>query len=75
MELVGPGVPAGRSSVVTDLEQSHRVLDEGVAGDSAGVLLRGVEAEEVGRGVVVATPKSVTPHKVFDAEVYEQYDG
>jgi elongation factor Tu len=70
VELVGPGIAGVRPTVVTDLEQSHRVLDEGVAGDSAGVLLRGVEAGDVGRGVVVAAPKSVTPHKAFEAEVY-----
>jgi elongation factor Tu len=70
VDLIGPGIAGVRPTVVTDLEQSHRLLDEGVAGDSAGVLLRGVEAEEVGRGVVVAAPKSVTPHQAFDAEVY-----
>jgi elongation factor Tu len=70
VELVGPGVDGARSTVVTDIEQSRRVLDEGVAGDSAGVLLRGVETDEVGRGVVVAAPGSVKPHKGFEAEVY-----
>jgi elongation factor Tu len=70
VELVGPGIDGARATVVTDIEQSRRVLDEGVAGDSAGVLLRGVETAEVGRGVVVAAPQSVTPHAAFEAEVY-----
>ena len=70
VELVGPGIAGARATVVTDIEQSRRLLEEGVAGDSAGVLLRGVEAAEVGRGVVVAAPKSVTPHAAFEAEVY-----
>ena len=70
VELVGPGIDGSRATVVTDIEQSRRVLDEGVAGDSAGLLLRGVEADEVGRGVVVAAPRSVTPHNAFEAEVY-----
>jgi elongation factor Tu len=70
VELVGPGIDGARATVVTDIEQSRQVLDEGIAGDSAGVLLRGVEAAEVGRGVVVAAPRSVTPHQSFEAEVY-----
>jgi elongation factor Tu len=68
--LIGPGIVGSRATVVTDIEQFREVLDEGVAGDNAGVLLRGVEADEVGRGVVVAAPKSVTPHQAFEAEVY-----
>jgi len=70
VELVGLRRDGGRGTVVTDIEQSRRVLDEGVAGDSAGLLLRGVETHEIVRGMVVAAPKSVTPHAAFEAEVY-----
>jgi elongation factor Tu len=70
VELVGLRAGEGRKSVVTDIEQFRRVLDEGVAGDNAGLLLRGIEVEEVSRGMVVAAPKSVTPHAAFEAEVY-----
>jgi elongation factor Tu len=68
VEIVGFG--SRRGTVVTDIEQFRQVLDEARAGDSAGVLLRGVEPEEVGRGHVVAAPRSVTPHASFEAEVY-----
>jgi elongation factor Tu len=68
VEVVGFG--SRRGSVVTDIEQFRQVLDEARAGDSAGVLLRGVEPDEVERGHVVAAPRSVTPHAAFEAEVY-----
>jgi elongation factor Tu len=68
--LVGPGIAGDRATVVVDIEQFREVLEEGVAGDNAGVLLRSVEADEVGRGVVVAAPKSVTAYQAFEAEVY-----
>ncbi len=58
------------SSVVTGVEMFHKSLDEGVAGDNAGLLLRGINREDVERGMVVAKPKSITPHKKFLSEVY-----
>jgi elongation factor Tu len=68
VEIVG--VDAGRTAVVTDIEQNRKILDAAVAGDSAGLLLRGVEADEVGRGVVLAAPKSIKPASRFLAELY-----
>ena len=59
-----------RQAVVTDLEVFHKPTEIGQAGDNAGLLLRGVSAEEVGRGDILAAPKTVTPHKRFMAEVY-----
>jgi elongation factor Tu len=56
-------------SVVTGVEMFHKSLDEGVAGDNAGLLLRGIDREDVERGQVVAIPKSITPHKKFLSEV------
>ena len=58
------------ASVVTGVEMFHKTLDEGLAGDNAGLLLRGVERDDVERGMVVAAPKSITPHTKFYAEVY-----
>ena len=57
-------------TVVTGVEMFHRTLNEGMAGDNAGLLLRGVERTDVERGMVVAAPKSITPHTKFNAEVY-----
>jgi elongation factor Tu len=57
-------------TVVTDMEMFRKKLDNVVAGDNAGLLLRGVGREEVTRGMVVAVPGSITPHKEFEAEVY-----
>ena len=48
----------------------HKTLNEGMAGDNAGLLLRGVERTDVERGMVIAAPKSITPHTKFNAEVY-----
>ena len=48
----------------------HKLLDEGQAGDNAGILLRGIEREDVERGQVLAKPGSITPHTEFEAEVY-----
>ncbi|MBK5298366.1 MAG: elongation factor Tu, partial [Vicinamibacteria bacterium] len=56
--------------VVTGVEMFRKLLDEGVAGDNIGVLLRGVEKEDVERGQVLAKPGSITPHTKFEAEVY-----
>jgi elongation factor Tu len=57
-------------TVVTGVEMFHKTLNEGMAGDNAGLLLRGVERTDVERGMVIAAPKSITPHTKFDAQVY-----
>ena len=59
-----------RDTVVTGVEMFRKLLDEGQAGDNVGLLLRGVEREQVERGQVVAKPKSITPHTKFKAQVY-----
>jgi elongation factor Tu len=58
------------NSVVTGIEMFHRELDEAQAGDNAGILLRGIEREQVERGMVLAKPKSITPYKRFKCQVY-----
>ena len=58
------------STVVTGVEMFHKQLEEGMAGDNVGLLLRGIEREDVERGQVVAKPGSITPHKKFLAQVY-----
>jgi len=58
------------NSVVTGVEMFHKLLDEGMAGDNVGLLLRGVGREEVERGMVIAKPGSITPHTKFEGEVY-----
>jgi elongation factor Tu len=58
------------SSVVTGIEMFHKTLDEAMAGDNVGLLLRGIERTDVERGEVVAKPGSITPHKHFNAQVY-----
>ncbi len=58
------------STVVTGVEMFHKTLDEGQAGDNLGLLLRGVDREEVERGMVIAAPGSITPHTKFLSEVY-----
>jgi elongation factor Tu len=58
------------ASVVTGVEMFHKSLDEGMAGDNAGLLLRGIERTDVERGMVVAKPKSITPHRRFMSQVY-----
>ncbi len=57
-------------SVVTGVEMFHKQLDMGMAGDNCGLLLRGIDRTDVERGMVVAIPKSITPHKRFMSEVY-----
>jgi elongation factor Tu len=59
-----------RKTVVTGVEMFKKTLDEGVAGDNAGLLLRGIGKDEVERGMVVAKPGSITPHTKFKTEVY-----
>jgi elongation factor Tu len=61
---------AKMSSTVTGVEMFRKILDRGEAGDNVGLLLRGIDKEEVERGMVVCAPGSVTPHKQFEAEVY-----
>ncbi len=68
VEMVGLR-PTG-STVVTGVEMFRKVLDEGQAGDNIGVLLRGTKKDEVERGMVLAKPKTITPHTKFRAEVY-----
>jgi elongation factor Tu len=58
------------NSVVTGVEMFHKTLDEGMAGDNLGLLLRGIERTDVERGMVVAKPGSIKPHTKFNAEVY-----
>ncbi|MCB8954218.1 MAG: elongation factor Tu [Ardenticatenales bacterium] len=59
-----------RKVIVTSMEMFHKTLDKVEAGDNAGLLLRGVGRDEVERGQVLAKPKSITPHKKFEGEVY-----
>lgn len=68
IEIVG--IKATQSTVVTGVEMFRKLLDEGLAGDNIGVLLRGVEKDQVERGQVLAAPNSVKPHTEFEAEVY-----
>jgi elongation factor Tu len=68
LEMVGLG--AVKKTVVTGVEMFRKLLDEGRAGDNVGLLLRGVNKEEIERGMVLAKPGSITPHTKFKAEVY-----
>ncbi len=68
VELVGMG--ADRKTVVTGVEMFRKLLDEGRAGDNAGLLLRGVDKDEIERGQVLAKPGSIKPHTKFKGEVY-----
>jgi elongation factor Tu len=69
VEIVGLQDKA-RKSVVTGIEMFRKLLDEGIAGDNVGVLLRGIERDDIERGQVLAKPGSIKPHKKFEAEVY-----
>jgi elongation factor Tu len=64
------GFAETKKSVVTGVEMFRKLLDEGRAGDNVGILLRGIAKDEVFRGQVLAAPKSITPHKKFNCEVY-----
>jgi elongation factor Tu len=64
------GLRETKASVCTGVEMFHKQLDEGMAGDNVGLLLRGIERDDVERGQVLAKPKSITPHRKFLAEVY-----
>jgi len=69
VELVGIH-PEIKKTVVTGIEMFRKTLDEGIAGDNVGLLLRGIEKKEVERGMVIAKPGSITPHTKFKAQVY-----
>jgi len=69
VELVGLR-PEVRKTVVTGIEMFRKILDEGQAGDNVGLLLRGVEKDDIERGMVIAAPKSITPHTKFKSQVY-----
>jgi len=69
MQLVGLGAE-GKKTVVTGVEMFRKILDRGEAGDNVGLLLRGVDKEEIKRGMVIAKPGSITPHTTFKAEIY-----
>ena len=69
IEIVGLA-PQTRKTVVTGIEMFRKTLDEGVAGDNVGLLLRGVEKDAVERGMVIAKPGSITPHTKFKAQIY-----
>lgn len=68
VEIVG--IRSTQKSVVTGIEAFKKSLDQGQAGDNAGVLLRGIERDDIERGQVLAKPGTITPHTEFDAEVY-----
>ena len=69
-EIEMVGIRPSSKTVVTGIEMFNKQLDEGRAGDNAGILLRGTKKEDVERGMVLAKPGSVTPHTEFDGEVY-----
>jgi len=69
-EVALVGLGSEKKTVVTGVEMFRKILDQGEAGDNAGLLLRGVAKEEVQRGMVIAKPGSITPHTKFNAEVY-----
>ncbi|MBT5016380.1 elongation factor Tu [Candidatus Peregrinibacteria bacterium] len=64
------GIKDTRKVIVTGVEMFKKLLDQGQAGDNVGLLLRGIEREEIERGQVIAKPGSITPHTKFDSEVY-----
>ncbi len=68
VEVIGLG--QHKKTVVTGIEMFRKLLDDAIAGDNVGLLLRGVEKDELERGMVVAIPGSITPHKKFTAQVY-----
>jgi len=69
IEIVGI-IEAPLKSVVTGIEMFRRLLDQGQAGDNAGILLRGIAKEQIQRGMVLCKPGSIKPHKSFECEVY-----
>jgi elongation factor Tu len=69
VEIIGLGAEK-KKTVVTGVEMFRKILDRGEAGDNTGLLLRGVNKDEIKRGMVIARPGSITPHTKFKAEVY-----
>ena len=69
VDIIGMGAEKLKS-VVTGVEMFRKILDTGMAGDNAGLLLRGIDKDAIRRGMVIAAPGTVTPHKHFKAEVY-----
>ena len=69
IEIIGLGAD-GKKTVCTGVEMFRKILDQGEAGDNVGLLLRGVDKEEIKRGQVLAKPGSITPHTKFKAEIY-----
>ncbi|MFZ3071207.1 MAG: elongation factor Tu [Anaerolineaceae bacterium] len=69
VEIVGL-MDKSMSSVVTGVEMFHKLLDSGMAGDNIGLLLRGIDRDQVERGMVVAKPNSITPHTTFECSAY-----
>ncbi len=69
VDIIGLGADKLKS-VVTGVEMFRKILDRGVAGDNAGLLLRGIDKKAITRGMVIAKPGSITPHKYFKGEVY-----
>ena len=69
VDIIGMGAEKLKS-VVTGVEMFRKILDEGEAGDNAGLLLRGIDKDEIRRGMVIAKPGTIKPHKHFKAEVY-----
>jgi elongation factor Tu len=70
IEIIGMNEEIPRKTVVTGVEMFQKTLDEGIAGDNVGVLIRGIERTDVERGQVLAAPGSIKPHKKFKANVY-----
>jgi elongation factor Tu len=70
VEIVGLSKEGALKSVVTGIEMFRKLLDQGEAGDNAGLLLRGIEKDQIKRGMVIAKPGSITPHTKFSAEIY-----
>lgn len=64
------GLKPTRETTVTGIEMFKKSLEEGMAGDNAGILLRGIEKKDIERGMVIAQPNSITPHTLFESEVY-----
>jgi elongation factor Tu len=70
VDILGMGAKQGLKSTVTGVEMFRKILDRGEAGDNVGLLLRGIEKDDIRRGMVICKPGSVTPHQKFKAEVY-----
>jgi elongation factor Tu len=69
VDIIGMGAEKLKS-VVTGVEMFRKILDRGEAGDNVGLLLRGIDKDEIRRGMVIAKPGSIKPHKKFKAEIY-----